>query len=64
VHVTRQVLGAVLLALGQPREALPKFQMQYAVAEELQDMAQLCEACAGLGSVFQVHTVAPPPWPF
>jgi len=64
VHVIRQVLGAVLLALGQAREALPKFQMHYAVSEELQDLAQLCEACAGLGMVFQVHALAPLPWPF
>ena len=49
------MLGAALTALGQPNEALHKYQFHYAVAEEMQDKGQMCEACSGLGLVFQVN---------
>ena len=49
-----QVLGGALLALGQPDEALKKYQFHYEVAGEIQDKREMCEACYGLGLAFQV----------
>lgn len=49
-----QVLGGALLALGQPDEALKKYQFHYEVAGEMQDKREMCEACYGLGLAFQV----------
>ena len=49
-----QVLGGALMALGQPKEALKKYQFHNEVAGEMQDKREMCEACYGLGLAFQV----------
>ena len=42
------------MALGQPNEALKKYQFHYEVAGEMQDKREICQACYGLGLAFQV----------